>query len=206
MARPESGRQSHRIQGAGAWPKTLTKKWSVTVGDGVATPALVDGKLYVISRQSGDDVIRCLDAMTGKEVWQDKYPARTASGAASSFPGPRASPTVEGGKVVTLGADGMLSCYDAATGKKVWQKSDFKRSIPRFFTSCSPLVTDGICIVQLGGERGGSIYAFDLATGAQEVAIGRGRDRLFFSGTAEGWWHGNGCRRDERKRRRRRGH
>ena len=33
------------------WPKELTKKWKVTVGDGVATPALVGDKLYVFSRQ-----------------------------------------------------------------------------------------------------------------------------------------------------------
>ena len=29
------------------WPKELTKKWQVTVGDGVSTPALAGGKLYV---------------------------------------------------------------------------------------------------------------------------------------------------------------
>ncbi len=31
------------------WPKALTKKWKVTVGDGVATPALVGDKLYVFA-------------------------------------------------------------------------------------------------------------------------------------------------------------
>ncbi len=33
------------------------------MGDGVATPALVGDKLYVFSRQEGNEVIRCLDAL-----------------------------------------------------------------------------------------------------------------------------------------------
>src|SRR5206468_2491356 len=99
------------------WPKELTQKWKVTVGDGVATPALVDGKLYVFSRQGGDEITRCLDANTGKEIWEDKIAAKPASGPAGSFPGPRSSPTVAEGKVVTLGVQGHLSCLDAATGK-----------------------------------------------------------------------------------------
>src|SRR5262245_25079975 len=55
------------------WPKELTQKWKVTVGDGVATPALVGDKLYVFTREGGNEVLRCLDAATGKELWQDKY-------------------------------------------------------------------------------------------------------------------------------------
>src|SRR5438876_917748 len=51
------------------WPKALTKKWEVAVGDGVATPALVGDKLYVFSREGGDEVVRCLEAATSKEIW-----------------------------------------------------------------------------------------------------------------------------------------
>src|SRR6516164_2837860 len=53
-----------------AWPKELARKWSVTVGDGVASPALVGDKLYVFSRQEGNEITRCLDAATGEEKWQ----------------------------------------------------------------------------------------------------------------------------------------
>jgi outer membrane protein assembly factor BamB len=148
------------------WPKQLTQKWKVTVGDGVATPSLAGDKLYVFTRQGGDEVIRCLDASTGKELWQDKYATEPAKGTAQNFPGPRCSPTVEDGKVATLGVRGMLSCYDASTGKKLWQKDDF-HSWPVFFTSSSPVVVDGLCVAQLGGRDGGSIVAYDLATGDQ---------------------------------------
>src|SRR5258705_8940135 len=71
-----------------AWPKELTKKWKVPVGDGVATPALVGDKLYVFSRQEGNEIIRCLNAADGKELWQDKYESLGAAGPAQGFPGP----------------------------------------------------------------------------------------------------------------------
>ena len=79
----------------------------------------------------------------------------------------RSSPAVGEGKVVTYGARGTLSCLDAATGKKLWRKDDFG-SWPRFFTSSSPLIVDGLCIAQLGGEDKGGIVAYDLATGDQK--------------------------------------
>jgi len=150
------------------WPKELTQKWKVVVGDGVATPALVGDKLYVFTREEGNEIIRCLDAASGNERWLDKYEAKGATGPASAFSGPRSSPTVADGKLLTLGVRGTLSCLDAATGKKLWRKDDGGNNLPRFFTSCSPIVVDGLCIVQLGGERDGAIVVYDLITGDEK--------------------------------------
>jgi outer membrane protein assembly factor BamB len=150
------------------WPKQLTKKWSVTVGGGDASPSLVGDKLYVFTREGGDEVIRCLDAASGKELWQDKYAAKPASTPGGKpHEGPRSSPTVVDGKVVTLGASGTLSCLDAATGKMLWRKDDFK-SWPQFYISSSPIVENGLCIAQLGGSRNGALVAYDLATGDEK--------------------------------------
>lgn len=151
-----------------AWPKELTQKWKVAVGDGVSTPALVGDKLFVFSMLGGNEVLRCLEAGTGKEVWQDKYPAQAATGPAAGFAGPRASPTVAGGKVVTLGVRGTLSCLDAASGKLLWRNDDFKGNAPRFFTSCSPLVVDGLVVAQLGSESKGALAAYELASGKEK--------------------------------------
>ena len=150
------------------WPKELTQKWKVTVGEGVATPCLVGDKLYVFARQEGGEIARCLDAGTGKELWKDKYDAMGATGPASGFSGPRASPTVADGKVVTLGVRGVLSCLDAATGKVVWRKNDFNGAYPRFFASSSPVVADGLCVAQLGGTDKGGVVACELASGKEK--------------------------------------
>jgi len=149
------------------WPKELTKKWSVKVGEGVATPALVGDKLYVFARDGASEVIRCLDATSGNELWSKKYDEDAVRGPASQFPGPRSSPTVAEGKVVTLGVSGTLSCFDAATGDVVWQQKN-AASHPQFFTSCSPIISSGVVIVQIGDEGRGGIAALDLATGNEK--------------------------------------
>ena len=150
------------------WPKELTQKWKVTVGQGDATPALVGDKLYVFSRQGEDEVTLCLNADDGKEVWRDKYAAQAVTGAAARHPGPRGSPAVGDGKVVTLGVGGVLSCLDAVNGKVVWRKDPFPKVVPKFFTSVSPIIVDGMAIGHLGGQANGAIIAYELESGKEK--------------------------------------
>lgn len=151
------------------WPTALTEKWKVTVGTGDATPALVGDKLYVFARQGDDEVTLCLDATSGKELWRDKYAAQAVTGPSSrQHSGPRSSPAVADGKVVTLGVNGTLSCLDAANGKVVWRKDVFPNVVPKYYTAMSPIVEDGMCIAHLGTEGNGALIAFDLATGEQK--------------------------------------
>src|SRR5262245_30307957 len=124
------------------WPKELTKKWSVTVGNGVASPALVGDRIYAIGREDADEILRCLDAGTGKEMWKKAYKAEAPTNQARPYPGPRSSPTVAGGKVVTLAAAGLLTCWDAATGDQLWQETKYvgQSNVPMFYTSSSPII------------------------------------------------------------------
>ncbi|KPJ58495.1 MAG: hypothetical protein AMJ46_14140 [Latescibacteria bacterium DG_63] len=151
------------------WPKELTQKWKKTVGWGDSTPALVGDKLYVFTRQGDEEVTLCLDAGSGDELWRDKYAAQAVTGAPSrQHPGPRSSPAVANGKVVTLGVGGVLSCLDAATDKVVWRKDPFPKVVPQFFTAMSPIIVDGMAIAHLGGKGNGAIIAYDLATGDEK--------------------------------------
>jgi outer membrane protein assembly factor BamB len=147
------------------WPAALSQKWSVPVGTGCATPALVGDRLYVFARQGNEEVTLCLNAADGKGIWKDKVAALAVTGPAARHPGPRSSPAVAGGKVVTFGVGGVLSCLDAADGKVLWRKDEFPKVVPRFFTSMSPLIVDGTVIAYLGGPGNGALVALDLATG-----------------------------------------
>ncbi len=139
------------------WPKELAQKWKVAVGDGVATPALVGDRLYVFTRQDADEVLICMNAADGKEIWKKSYPATaTVSGPAGQFQGPRSSPAVADGKVVTLGVGGILTCWDASDGKILWKKTDIK-GVPGFFTASSPAIVDGLVVAQLGGRGAGGM-------------------------------------------------
>lgn len=147
------------------WPEALGQKWKTTVGTGDATPALVGDKLYVFARQGEEEVALCLNAGDGKELWRAGYAAQAVTGAAARHPGPRSSPAVAHGKVVTLGVGGVLSCLDAATGKLVWRKDPFPKVVPQFFTAMSPIVVDSVAVAHLGGPSEGAIIAYDLSTG-----------------------------------------
>jgi len=150
------------------WPNELTQKWKKTVGAGIATPALVGNKLYVFTRQGDEEVTLCLNAGSGDEIWIDKYQAQAVTGAARRHPGPRSSPTVANGKVITMGVGGVLSCLDASNGKVLWRKDPFPKVVPRFFTSLSPIVVDGIVIAHLGVQGNAAIIAYNLATGNEK--------------------------------------
>jgi len=150
------------------WPKELTQKWKTTVGLGDSTPALVGNKIYVFARQGEEEVTLCLDAGSGKELWKDKYKAQAVTGPPSRHPGPRSSPAVADGKVVTIGVGGVLSCLDATTGKLVWRKDPFPKIVPQFFTAMSPIIVDRMVIVHLGGKGNGAVISYDLTTGDQK--------------------------------------
>jgi outer membrane protein assembly factor BamB len=150
------------------FPMELTQTWKITVGSGDSTPALVGDKLYVFARQGENEINLCLNASDGKEIWHDQYPAPAVTGAASRHPGPRSSPAVMNGKVVTIGVSGILSCLDATTGKVVWRKDPFPGVFPKFYTSMSPMIVDSLCIAHLGGAGNGAIIAYDLNTGDEK--------------------------------------
>ncbi|MCF7958355.1 MAG: PQQ-like beta-propeller repeat protein [Phycisphaerae bacterium] len=154
-----------------AWPEALTQKWKTPVGQGCSSPALVGDKLYVFSRVGDTEVLQCLNADTGTSVWQEKYEVPAISGPdARQFSGPRSSPAVAQGKIVTFGVTGILSCYGQADHKLLWRKDEFAGKWPRFHTSASPLIADGMCVAYVGGPDDGALVAYDLVSGDRKWA------------------------------------
>ena len=150
-----------------AWPEQLTPTWKVTVGRGDGTSALVTDRIYVYSKVGENEVLQCIDAATGKQLWQSAgYPAPAVTGPASSHPGPRSSVAVAEGKAVAVGVGGDIACFDAATGKLLWRNEEFKGQVPQFYTGMSPVISSGLCYAHLGGPKTGTFIAFDLATGS----------------------------------------
>ena len=160
-----------RIEGfkvPSAWPSELKQEWKISIGTGDASPILAGGKIFIHTRQGDQEVVLCLDSKSGKEIWKDQYPCIVVTGAASSHPGPRSTPVVSGGKILTLGISAILSCYDANSGKLLWRKDNPSGAVPQFFTGLSPLVADNLCIVHLGTKDKGEIVAFDITSGKEK--------------------------------------
>jgi outer membrane protein assembly factor BamB/ABC-type phosphate/phosphonate transport system substrate-binding protein len=156
---------SHRV------PANLPAKkqllWSRTMtGPGMSGLAVAAG--YVVaadkSLDESQDVFRCLDADTGREMWKIAYPA---AGDMDYTNSPRANPVVHQGLVYLLGAFGDLHCIQLATGDVVWRKHlahDFNVKRPQWGYCSAPLLVGDMLIVNPGAEDA-SLAALDRLTG-----------------------------------------
>ena len=148
------------------WPENLTQRWKLEVGLGYASPLVIGDRVFVFTRRNDDEIVAALDAATGKQLWTAQYPApyTLVKAAMVHGMGPKATPAYANGKLFTLGISGILSAFDAASGKLLWQKPAPAEG-PTFSTSQSPLVDRGLLIVHVGGHKEGALTAFDPNTG-----------------------------------------
>jgi outer membrane protein assembly factor BamB len=150
-----------------AWPATLTKRWEAVVGVGHSSPIIVGDRVVLHTRENDQEIVRALDLKTGKELWRNQYAAPyTMNPAARGHgPGPKSTPTAAGGRVFTFGISGILSAFDASSGKLLW-RGGTPHSPPEFGTAMSPIVDGPHVIVHLGAGDKGALTAFEAATGA----------------------------------------
>lgn len=154
---------------ADAWPADGPRRvWRRDVGAGVAGIAVVGRRGFVFHRVGDREVLEAFDVDTGATEWRDSH-ATTFVPQVGGGDGPLCTPIVHEGKVVVFGAQGVLACTEAATGRRLWERTthrDFTAQEGYFGAGSTPLVVGGRVIVNVGGRKGESgIVAFDLATG-----------------------------------------
>jgi outer membrane protein assembly factor BamB len=149
------------------WPERLTPRWKTDVGLGYATPLLVGERIYMFSRQLENEVMAALDANSGKVLWQTSYPApfKMDKAAAPHGAGPKATPAYADGRLFSIGMSGIVTAFDAATGKQLWQKPGLPAQPLWTSHSFSPLVDRGRVVFHMGGNDKGTLSAFDVNTG-----------------------------------------
>ena len=145
-------------------PRFVWKKAAVT--GGLSGLIVANGRLLVAERDLGNqnDVVRCLDADTGEPLWRAEFPA---AGKLDYGEAPRAAPVTKDGRVFALGAFGDLRCLDLKTGTLLWRRQlmkEFKAKLPTWGTCSTPLLVDGMLIVNPGAPEA-ALAALDCATG-----------------------------------------
>jgi len=156
--------------------------WRAPVALGYAGPAVAEGRVYVADyvRRAGDgdsgptardkldgsERVLCFDAATGRLLWKHEYDCPYFI----SYPdGPRCTPTVDGDRVYTLGAEGNLLCLATDDGQVVWSrdlKKEYTGETPYWGFSGHPLV-DGDLLYCLVGGKGTVAVAFEKMTGKE---------------------------------------
>jgi outer membrane protein assembly factor BamB len=154
--------------------------WRTPIAGGYSGPAVVGDRVLVTdfvaenpdlnndpgSRdvRLGTERVLCLDFTTGKILWtvetKRQYNVSYAAG-------PRATPTIDGNFVYTLGAEGDLHCIDLSSGEVLWHRrlpEDFGAETPLWGHAAHPLVYQNLIFCMAGGPDS-AVVALDKMTG-----------------------------------------
>ncbi len=139
--------------------ENLAAEWKVDVGPGVREKFLA----------LADDVIVCMDAVTGKTLWKTVF-AEKGKFAHDHKIGPvNNTPCVGDGKVFAMGSFGRVYALDARTGKPLWEVPNITRitlnsgTLDRYQGN-SPVYVDGVVVM---GNQGDTLHGFDANTGKE---------------------------------------
>lgn len=164
------------------WPKEgLRIVWQKRLGVGYAMPSISQGRLFQFDRYGNRARLSCLNSETGEFLWKFEHPTDYEDYFGYNH-GPRCFPVVDGDRVYTFGAEGMLHCVRTGDGKLLWKcdtRSEFDVVQNFFGVASTPAVEGDLLIVQVGGSPPGSdrvpfeqlkgngsgIVAFDKHTG-----------------------------------------
>lgn len=122
------------------------------------SPVYADGKLYFGEgyHTDHDSKMFCVDAATGKKVWEYQTASHTES-----------TPALADGRVVFGAGDDGLVCVDAATGQKAWQ---YPPEGGGLHVDSNPVIHDGRVFAGSGTSKrskANRIFCLDLKTGQE---------------------------------------
>lgn len=146
-------------------PKRL---WDRDLGEGYSAILVDGGRLYTMYRPDEQESVVCLDARSGKTIWEHKYDSSPAEGHVDQYGrGPRATPLIVGDRIYTIGVSGSMHCLNKKDGKVYWKHELWKElggNVLNHGYASSPIAYKDTVIALVGGE-GASVVAFDQMTG-----------------------------------------
>lgn len=169
---------------ARSWPAAGPRVlWTLDVAEGFAGPAIRDGQVFLLDRMNDrQDVLRCLDLETGRELWRLAYDAPGTL----PYNGSRNVPTVDDQFIFTVGPMGHFHGIDRRTHRIIWSShlvNDFKdpqidraeppqsraeklerAQLPRWGMTQAPLLYRDLVIVAPQTQKTG-LVAYEKATG-----------------------------------------
>ena len=170
------------------WPADGPERlWAVKGGLGYSSFAVFGSRAFTIVGTDDKEIVICLDIENkGRRVWSHE----SAGSFKNSFGGgPRSTPALDreprhalsaavgpyahattllpGDRLVTVGAEGKLHCFDAVSGDVRWQKdllAEFHAENIPWGMSFSPLIEGDLVITNPGGANA-SLVALNKYTG-----------------------------------------
>jgi len=154
-----------------AWPTSFEPSWTLEIGEGYASPIVANGHAFTISRQDPREVVTAVDLGDGSVIWRQSYEAAFEKNpyAVTMAKGPNATPLFADGRLFTVGVSGIVAAWSADDGTALWRHdfSDiFDSSVLFCGTAASPVLANGLVILQVGSDVHGSrVVALDPVDG-----------------------------------------
>jgi outer membrane protein assembly factor BamB len=189
--------------------------WRGNVGRGHSSISISGDRLYTMGARDLDvagealyeEVVYCLDATTGREIWRYPYQTRL-----QGYHGPGATPVLDGDRLLSVGRDGYVISFDAATGAVQWRRNLISENLSTAdnWGFHGSVVVDGDLVIVNAGQSGVAldkstgkvVWASEPATGGQATPVlfnlngkrlaaiaGNGRLHVVDVATGEVQWH-----------------
>jgi outer membrane protein assembly factor BamB len=142
------------------WPANGPKMlWTISgLGEGYSSISIGGGLIYTAGKIDNQTFVMAFD-MGGKPVWKKpngKAMTITLSWA-STYVGPRSTPTYDNGKLYHLSEAGRLAAFDAKTGREIWSREiakDFEAANEEYGYAESVLIDGDNLFVRPSGKKG----------------------------------------------------
>jgi outer membrane protein assembly factor BamB len=126
--------------------------WRSEVGLGYSCVSIAQGRLFTKGYDAGleMDVVFCLDAETGEELWTHAYASKLWDNMHEG--GTLSTPVVDGEHVWVQSRLGTLLCLDASSGKVLVERTlvEGEKQLGEFGIPTSPLVLEDMVVINLG--------------------------------------------------------
>lgn len=164
---------SEESQLPSTWSATENIAWKVPLpGNGIANPVIWGDRIFITESDGprhGTLHLICLSRKTGEELWHRKYWGTSPTlfhASKSSMASP--SPVTDGKHVFAFYGTGDVFCL-TVDGDLVWQRSLADEYGPfenRFAASSSPILHEGLLLLQCDHYGASYVLGIDAATGA----------------------------------------
>ncbi len=144
-------------------------KWKVAAPPGASSPVVAGDRLFITAFDGGKLYTLAYSTADGKELWRTEAPAKAIEAHHKSEGSPAASSVATDGKIVVayFGSCGVFA-YDFA-GKQLWKYDlPMAQTAADFGTGVSPILADGLVILQRDEMKEAKLIALDAADGSRK--------------------------------------
>jgi outer membrane protein assembly factor BamB len=140
--------------------------WKISVPPGASSPCVWRDWIFLTAFDGGKLQTICYSRSDGKLLWKHDAPAESIEEYNPDEGSPAAStPATDGRRVVCYFGSCGLICYDAK-GKELWRHTlPVAQTAGGFGSGTSPVLADGLAIVNRDQAKDCSLLAVDLKTG-----------------------------------------